>query len=182
VDPAITTHVIFTGDWSLPVKEAESTNSLADSGIDVVTCHVDGPKVVIQTAESRGIHSCGYHVSQAPLAPKGYLTGADWNWAKVYKNFVADMQSGKPLPNFVRGAFKEGIIKTSPYTASVPETARKRADDVKAKLTAGTFVIFKGPMKDNTGKAVIAAGEERRQTDVRLEQMNWLVKGVVGTV
>jgi basic membrane protein A len=182
VDPAIVTHVIFTGDWSLPVKEAEATNSLADSGIDVVTCHVDGPKVVIQTAESRGMHSCGYHVSQAPLAPKGYLTGAEWNWAKVYKGFVADMQAGKPLPNFVRGAFKEGIIKTSAYTAAVPEAARKHADDVKAKLTAGTYVIFKGPLKDNTGKQVIAAGEERRQTDVRLEQMNWLVKGVVGTV
>jgi simple sugar transport system substrate-binding protein len=182
VDPAITTHVIFTGDWSLPVKEAEATNSLADAGIDVVTCHVDGPKVVIQTAESRGIHSCGYHVSQAPLAPKGYLTGAEWNWAKVYQNFVADLQAGKPLPNFVRGAFKEGIIKTSAYTAAVPAAARKQADDVKAKLTAGTYVIFKGPLKDNTGKQVIAAGEERRQTDVRLEQMNWLAKGVIGTV
>ena len=32
VDPAITVQVIFTGDWSLPVKEAEATNSLIDSG------------------------------------------------------------------------------------------------------------------------------------------------------
>ncbi len=81
VDPSITTRVIFTGDWSMPVKEAEATNSLADEGVDVVTCHVDGPKVVIQTAEGRGIYTCGYHVNQAPLAPKGYLTGAEWNWA-----------------------------------------------------------------------------------------------------
>ena len=35
VDPSITTTVIFTGDWSMPVKEAEATNSLADQGIDV---------------------------------------------------------------------------------------------------------------------------------------------------
>ncbi|UWN49601.1 Purine-binding protein [Alcanivorax sp. ALC70] len=44
VNPDITTSVIFTGDWSLPVKEAEAANSLIDSGCDVLTCHVDGPR------------------------------------------------------------------------------------------------------------------------------------------
>ena len=38
-------HVMFTGDWSLPVKEAEAANSLIDQGVDVLTCHVDSPKV-----------------------------------------------------------------------------------------------------------------------------------------
>ena len=51
VDPSITTQVIFTGDWSLPVKEAEAANSLIDQGVDVLTCHVDSPKVVVETAE-----------------------------------------------------------------------------------------------------------------------------------
>ena len=31
---------------------------------------------------------CGYHASQSPLAPKGYLTGAEWNWDKVYTDYV----------------------------------------------------------------------------------------------
>ena len=34
VKPGITCHVIFTGDWSMAVKEAEATNSLADLGCD----------------------------------------------------------------------------------------------------------------------------------------------------
>ena len=42
------------------------------------------------------------------------------------------------------------------------------------------FVIFKGPLKDNTGKVVIPAGTAYKQTDVVLEQMNYLVAGVVG--
>ena len=57
VKPQATTQVIFTGDWALPVKEAEATNSLVDQGIDVITCHVDSPKVVIETCERRGIFS-----------------------------------------------------------------------------------------------------------------------------
>src|SRR5690606_36810013 len=56
VNPNATTQAIFTGDWVLPVKEAESVNSLADQGIEVVTCHVDSPKVVIETADNRNIY------------------------------------------------------------------------------------------------------------------------------
>ena len=62
--------VIFTGDWSMPVKEAEATNSLVDQGVDVFTMHVDGPKVIVETAAKRGKMVCGYHASQAKLAPQ----------------------------------------------------------------------------------------------------------------
>ena len=55
----------------MPVKEAEATNSLADQGVDVFTMHVDGPKVVVETAAKRGKMVCGYHASQAKLAPNG---------------------------------------------------------------------------------------------------------------
>ncbi len=70
VDPAITCQVIFTGEWSLAVKEAEATNALVDQGADVITCHVDSPKVVVQTAAGRGAFVCGYHANQSPLAPE----------------------------------------------------------------------------------------------------------------
>ncbi|MEE3317665.1 MAG: BMP family ABC transporter substrate-binding protein, partial [Pseudomonadota bacterium] len=66
VDPEITCQVIFTGEWSLAVKEAEATNALADAGCDVITCHVDGPKVVMETAAGRDCYVCGYHANQAP--------------------------------------------------------------------------------------------------------------------
>jgi basic membrane protein A len=131
-NPNATLQVIFTGDWSMPVKEAEATNSLIDAGVDVVTCHVDGPKTVMENAARRGAMISSYHVNAAPLAPK------------------------------------------------VSDAARKQADDVKAKLTAGDYVIFKGPLKDNKGNVVIAAGVNRGQTDPELEKMNYLVEGVIG--
>ncbi len=65
VNPKVTVQVVFTGDWSIPVKEAESANSLIDQGVDVLTCHVDSPKVIIETAERRGIYVTGYHTNGA---------------------------------------------------------------------------------------------------------------------
>ncbi|MEN2986814.1 BMP family ABC transporter substrate-binding protein [Tistrella sp. BH-R2-4] len=180
VDPAITTQVIFTGDWSMPVKEAEATNSLADQGADVVTCHVDSPKVIVETAERRGMFTCGYHASQAALAPKGYLTGAEWNWEVLYPRFVADIQAGTPIPSLVRGGLKEMVVKTSAYGAAAPDAGRQQADAVKAAFMAGDFAIFKGPVTDNKGGIAIPAGTTLGQTDILLEKMDYLVEGVIG--
>jgi simple sugar transport system substrate-binding protein len=181
VNPKITTTVVFTGDWSMPVKEADAANSLIDQGIDVLTMHVDSPKVIVQTAEKRGVYSAGYHTSQAALAPKGYLTGAEWNWIKVYEAYVAGVKAGKPPEHLVRGGLKDGFVKTSAYGPAVSAEAKTAADAVKAKMMDGSFVIFKGELKDNKGAVVVPAGGEMKQTDPVLETMGYLVSGVVGS-
>src|SRR6202047_1294237 len=179
-NPNATLQVIFTGDWSMPVKEAEATNSLIDAGVDVITCHVDGPKTVMENAARRGAMISGYHVNASALAPEAHLTSAEWNWEVLYPRFVKMFTSGESIPNFYRGGLKEELVKVAPYGPKVSEAARKQADDIKAKLTAGNYVIYKGPLKDNKGNIVIAAGVERPQTDPELEKMNYLVEGVIG--
>jgi simple sugar transport system substrate-binding protein len=116
---------------------------------------------------------------QAKLAPT-YLTGAEWNWLTAYKTMVEAAMSGKPHPNFLRGGLKEGYVKMSAYGPTVSAPAKKNADDIKAKMMAGSFDIFKGPLKDNKGNTVIAAGKAYKQTALELEGMNYLVEGVIG--
>ncbi|WP_289014285.1 BMP family ABC transporter substrate-binding protein [uncultured Methylobacterium sp.] len=181
VDPSITVQVIFTGEWSLAVKEAEATNALIDGGADVITCHVDSPKVVVETAARRGAFVCGYHADQSALAKDKYLTGAEWNWASIYKGFVADMQAGKAPPNFVRGGLPDGFVKMSPYGPAVSEEARKRADAVKAEMMKGGFAIIKGPLKDNKGNEIAGAGTALAENAAELEKTNYLVEGVKGS-
>lgn len=187
IKPDITTQVIFTGDWAEPVKEAESANSMADQGIDVLTSHVDSPKVIVETAEKRGIFSSGYHASQASLAPKGFLTGAEWDWTTIYTKYIQMIQEGKTLkdgsiPHLVRGGFKEGFLKLTPYGAAVSEAAKTDAEAAKAQFMEGTMVIYKGGLKDNKGQVLIPEGTDLVQTAIELEQMNWLVEGVIGSV
>ena len=66
--------------------------------------------------------------------------------------------AGKPMNNFMRGGLKDGFVKMSPYGKAVPDAAKKKADGIKAAMMKGEFAIFKGPLKDNTGKEVIATG------------------------
>ncbi|MFC3694104.1 BMP family ABC transporter substrate-binding protein [Chenggangzhangella methanolivorans] len=181
VDPTITCQVIFTGEWSLAVKEAEAVNALVDQGADVITCHVDGPKVVVQTAANRGAFVCGYHASQAPLAPEKYLTGAEWNWATVYSMYAKHALAGEPLPNFTRGGLSDGFVKMSPLGPAVTEPARKQFEATLAEIKKGGYAVIKGPLKDNKGKEIAGAGKAFPETAIELESTSFLVEGVLGS-
>ena len=52
VNPNAEVRLIITGEWSLPVREAEAANALADAGCDVIACHVDSPKVIVERPKS----------------------------------------------------------------------------------------------------------------------------------
>src|SRR5258705_7803417 len=141
-NPKATVQVIFTGDWAMPVKEAEATNSLIDQGVDVLTCHVDGPKTMVENAARRGAMVCGYHVNQSPLAPKAYLTGAEWNWEALYPKFVKMIAAGEAIPNFYRGGLKEEIVKCSPYGEAGSAGRRQHSDGIKVQLTGSSYNHF----------------------------------------
>ena len=187
VKPEITTQVIFTGDWALPVKEAEATNSMADQGIDVVTCHVDSPKVVMETAEKRGIYSSGYHADQSPLAPEGYLTGAEWDWSSIYTQLGEQFMQGQTLmagdiPHILRGGLAGKFCKLSAYGPAVTDEAKADADAAREQLIAGDRVIYKGELNDNQGNTILPSGQEYKQENIELEKMDYLIEGVQGSI
>lgn len=179
VNPNATVQVIFTGEWSLPVREAEAANALIDAGCDVITCHVDGPKVVIETAESRGVKSCGHNASQAPLAPKGFITGAEYKWETIYKIYADALATGEPVPNFIAGGYHNDMLRSSTFGAGATPEAIKAAEAAIVALTGGA-PIYVGPLKDNAGNLVIEGTMDNY--DPVLDGMNYLLEGVEGSL
>lgn len=178
-NPNATVQVIFTGEWSMPVREAEATNALVDAGCDVITCHVDGPKVVVETAEGRGVKTCGHNASQAPLAPNGFITGAEYKWSTIYSMYADLLAKGEPLPNFVAGGYHNDMLQNTPYGAGATPEAIAAADAAIAGLKAGE-PIYVGPLKDNAGNVVIEGSMDNY--DPVLDGMNYLLEGVVGSI
>jgi simple sugar transport system substrate-binding protein len=179
VNPAATVQVIFTGEWSMPVREAEATNALVDAGCDLITCHVDGPKVVIQTAEGRGVKTCGHNASQASLAPKGFVTGAEYKWETIYKQFASTLSKGEALPNITFGGYDLDMVQNTPYGAGADEKTIKVTNEAIAALKAKA-PIFKGPIKDNKGTVVLPDASYDNMAPV-LNGMTYLVDGVLGS-
>jgi basic membrane protein A and related proteins len=180
-NPNATVRVIFTGGWEDAVHDAGATNELVDAGCDVIACHLDAPRVVIETAESRGVKTCGHAFDQAPLAPKGYITGADYHWTDMFENFVETLQRGGTLPNFVTGGYDKDYVRSSPFGAgATPEAINAAKTAMQAMKNRDA--IFVGPIKDNTGKEMVPAGTTYGPYADELQQTNYLVEGVVGSI
>jgi basic membrane protein A len=179
VNPDATVQLIVTGDWALPVREAEAANALVDAGCDIIACHIDSPKVVIETAEKRGVKSCGHNANQADLAPKGFITGAELKWETVYKSFAGMIAKGEKLPNMVIGGYDKDMVVSSPFGAGVSEAGRNAATAAIAELKAGKPIFVSG-VKSNTGK--IITSQDTGLYDPSLESTDYLVEGIVGTV
>jgi basic membrane protein A len=179
VNPAATVQLIVTGDWALPVREAEASNALADAGCDVIACHIDSPKVVIETAERRGVKTCGQNADQSQLAPKGFITGAEYKWETIYKSFAGKIATAEKLPHLVTGGYDKDMVASSPFGAGISQAGRKAALAAIADLKAGK-PIFAGPVKSNTGKVVV--DKATGLYDPSLEHTDYLVEGVIGSV
>ena len=65
--------------------------------------HVDSPKVVVETAEARGVKSLGHNADQSPLAPKGFITGAELKWGTVYRQYAELIAAGGGGPGATPG-------------------------------------------------------------------------------
>lgn len=180
-NPGATVKLIFTGDWSLPVREAEAANALASAGCDVVACHVDSPKVIVETLERRGVKSCGHNTSQAALAPKGFITGAETKYETIYKGFAELLARGERLPNVAIGGYDKDMVTSTPFGAGASEEARRAATEAIAALRAGQ-PMFAGPIRDNKGNVIVAPGSALGNYAPELETANYLVEGIEGSV
>ena len=179
--PEAAVQVIFTGEWEDETHDAAATNKLVDAGCDVITCHLDAPAVVIETAEKRGVKTCGHAFDQEPLAPKGYITGAEHVWTGMFESFVETLQKGGTLPNFVIGGYDKGYVASSPFGAGATPAAINAAKTA-IQAMKDNDAIFVGPIKDNKGKEVVPAGTSYGPYADELQETNYLIEGVVGSI
>lgn len=180
VNPRAAVHVVWTNNWYDPATEAEATKGLIDLGADVLTMHQDSPITVVQTAESRGVFSVGYHADLHQFAPKGWLTGAMWDWGPLYLEIARSVKNKSWQSGQYRAGMAGGAVKIAPFGPAVPFPVQKEALEVKALIEQGKLVVFQGPLTDRDGRERLARGVS---PDFEwMEKMDWFVPGVQGAV
>ncbi|MFN8123674.1 MAG: BMP family ABC transporter substrate-binding protein [Thermoleophilia bacterium] len=184
VNPKATTTVVFTASWCDPGKQAQAATALINQDVDVLTQHQDCTKTIIETAERAGKYSVGYHYDASSLAPKGWLTGSEWNWGPMYTDIIKTAESGSFTGSKYDGDYRVGLqTGDNPFVQSKfgpAVDADTQAAIATAKEGLATKGIFTGPLKDQSGKEVVPAGKTLSYAEV--EQMNFLVEGVVGNI
>ena len=179
VNPKIKTKVVWVNEWFSPPKETEAATSLINSGADVLFQNTDSP-AVLKTAEEKGKRAFGWDSDMTAYGPKAHLGSAVINWLPYYAKATKDVLDGTWTTGQSWWGVKEGAIDLVSIAEDVPADIKAKVDAAKAGLKDGSFVIWKGPIVDNTGKTVL--DKDAAADDKFLTGINFYVQGVDGQV
>jgi basic membrane protein A len=180
VNPDVETIIAYTFSWGDRAKEADTTNSLINQGVDVITMHVDSPSTVISTAESRGAYSIGFQsLAAQQFAPEYWISGTGYTLGGTLTWLASTVIDGTWEPIFLRCGMADGCMALAPFGPKVPQEVQDLVLQTKADLEAGTIVTFKGPIKDQDGNIRVEEGAEL--TDDQMSAVDWLVEGMIGS-
>jgi simple sugar transport system substrate-binding protein len=179
VNPKITTKVVWVNEWFNPPKETEAATALINGGADVLMQNTDSA-AVLKTAQDKGKRAFGWDSDMTAYGPQAHLGSAIINWAPYYIKATKDALEGTWSTGAVWWGVKEGAIDMVSIAADVPAETKAKIDTIKAGLKDGSFAIWKGPIVDNAGKEVVAAGAVA--DDQFLSGVKFYVKGVEGKV
>ncbi len=179
VDPSIKAKVVWVNEWFAPPKESEAATSLINGGVDVMYQNTNSP-AVLKTAEERGVRAFGKDGDMSAFAPKAHLGSAVIDWTPYYSKVTQDTLDGKWQGGSFWWGVKEGAIDLVKIADDVPQEIKDRVAKARDGLRDGSFAVWTGPVKDNTGKEVLPAGQVGDLAF--LTSINFFVNGVEGKV
>jgi len=186
VNPKAKTVAVSTSDWCNPGKQQAAASSLLSQDVDVLTQHQDCTATVIQAAEKAGAMTVGYHADASSLAPKGWITGAVWNWGPLFDDIVKTAVDGKFVGSKYNENFRVGYktgtnpFVLAPYGPGVSGDTQSLVDKAMTFLGTESGSPFVGPVTNQMGKVVVA--DKRVPSYDEVDKMDYFVDGVVGKI
>ncbi len=178
VNPKAQVRVVWTNTWYDPVKEREAAVALLDAGADIIAQHQDTTEPQ-KAAQERGKFSIGYDSDMGKFVGDSVLASAVWEWSTYYIDTIQKALDGTWKTHEYWGGLKDNVVRLSSLSSKVPASVVAEVEAARKKILGG-WSIFTGPIKDQSGKVVYAAGQV--VPDDKQLSMDWFVEGVVGKV
>jgi simple sugar transport system substrate-binding protein len=180
VNPDVVLKVVWANAWVDPGKEKDAVAALVAQGADVLS---GSPNTPVQglAAEEKGVWSIGSTGDFSAYVKKAQLCSFELDWSAAHIEAAKGVMDGTWAPSGRwRGLGDGGFVKMTTSSPDLPEPVAAEMKAAEAAIIAGTLHPFTGPIKDQAGTVVIAAGTT--PPDDTLKGMNWLVEGVQGTL
>jgi basic membrane protein A len=177
VNPAAEVKVVWLGAWFDPPREREAAMTLFNQGAEIIAFHT-GSTAVMAAAQERGKLAIAYHSDMRKVAPDAQVLAVTHRWGDYYTRRARAVLDGSWQSGSLWGGVKDGMIRIDSFGPKVP---KKVANEVLARqndIATGRLKPFAGPITDNEGQQVLAAGQTL--SDAQILAMNFLVQGVQG--
>ena len=179
VAPKARVKVVWLNEWFNPPRERDAAMTLINQGADVLAFHT-GSTAVMAAAQERGKLAVAYHSDMRMAAPDAQLLAVTHQWGDYETRRLQAVLDGTWQSQRLWGGVKDGMVSVGHFGPRVPEAVQKQVLARQADMAAGRLHPFAGPLRDNTGREVLPAGQTL--TDQQIMEMNWLAEGVQGTL
>jgi basic membrane protein A and related proteins len=176
VDPSIECSVVWVNSWFDPAKEQEAAKALLSQGVDVLFSNAQDTPSVITVAEGAGAYVFNLNSSMKSYAPKKYLGVVGTDWSPFFKASVAAHLAGTFNGASAWLDFKDKVVFVTDWNPDIPADIVTKINATQAKISDGSFAPFTGPLVNQDGKEIAAAGVAL--ADDAVLGMDWHVKGV----
>lgn len=179
VNPKASTKVVWVNKWFDPGKEREAAITLVGQGVDVLMQNTDSAAVV-QTAEEKGVLAFGWDSDMTKFGPKAHVAASTIDWSGYYIKRVGEVMDGSWKSGSTWWGLKENMIDLKAFNATLSNDVKKLIAERRQGVIDGTAPIWKGPIRDNTGKEVL--GKDAVADDKFLHEIKFYVEGVEGKI
>ena len=177
-NPDATVTVNWTFTWFDPAVEGDAANALLEGGADLIAMHQDSTAAG-EAAEAAGARWVSYNSDMSAFAPDAYLASAIWDWGPYYASVIEAVADGSYSGGAYWGGMDDGIVQIGSLADDVSAETTALIEERAAAMIASEFDPFTGPINDQDGNEVIAAGVVPADGD--LLGMAYFVEGVIGS-
>lgn len=156
VNPDATVEAVMVSTFFDPQAAAQASDALLNNGVEFLFGVMDEP-TFMNKAEDAGVWTGYWNGDFLEQAPTKYVAGFDLSaFAPFYTEQCQAVLDG------TWSAPDEVVLLDTPlgtWGPEVPQEVRDAVADAAAKIASGELNVYEGPLTDNQGNEVLAAGD-----------------------
>lgn len=176
IDPDITVDVIWINSWFDPAKAQDSAKALLAGGADILFSNAQDTPSVVTVGEEGGAYVFNLNGSMKEYAPTKYLGVVKTDWAPFFVASVDAHIAGNFEGQNQWLGMKDDVVVVEDWNADISDEMMAKIEATQVEIASGAKHVYDGPIVNQAGDAVIAAGE--RLEDGAILGMDWHVEGV----
>lgn len=150
----------WVGDYFAPNQpelEEGAMDELIGLGADVFGGTLTENPTMTRVAAERGVYCMGR--DPRSLVHASVLDVAYVDWTPYYIADIRSVQDGSWRARHVCLHYRDGVVRNTAPAAVVPADAAARAIRAAEQLRDGSLDIWRGPIRDNSGRMVVPEGK-----------------------
>jgi len=176
VDPEVTVDVIWINSWFDPAKAQDSAKALIAGGADVLFSNAQDTPSVVTVAEESDAYVFNLNSSMKEYAPKKYLGVVKTDWAPFFVASVDAHLAGNFDGQNQWLGMTDDVVVVEDWSSDISAEMKAKIEATQADIVSGAFHVYNGPLVNQEGKEVVAAGT--RLDDGAILGIDWHVEGV----